>query len=75
MTDDEIGKAMHQLGRNCGDKLNETILRIVRDSWPNPAACGGPFRCGDGMCGADDCLRCHPKPWSSHEESHTESDA
>ncbi len=55
------------------DKLKRTIaqiMQVIRDT-PLP---GYPWRCADGMCGAEDCPRCHPesakpKPYDdSHEE-------
>ena len=27
------------------------------------------FRCSDGMCGADDCARCHPEGDQEEEET------
>jgi hypothetical protein len=48
-------------------ELNNTVLKIIRDSWPEHAAnhalyarlrCGTD--CADRMCGAPDCGNCYP---------------
>ncbi len=66
---DEIAARLRRAADGFNDKLNDTILKIVRDSWPHR-----PRSCTDAMCGAEDCRRCHPTPYSHYEESHTESE-